>query len=424
MRSALRPPSSRDPPTLRSLFLSHNGMTEPLGQSQVLPYLVGLARKGVDVEIISFEKAGTAKDALAAVEERLRREGIAWQPMVRSAAHGLGTKAWEAGTAVARGLAAALRRRPDIVHARSYLPGAAAHAIASLSPGAKLLFDVRGMLGDEYVDGGSWTRDDLRYKLVKRWEAHLFAHAGGIVVLTEALRSWLRAHRLVPAATPIEVVPCCVDTDTFQIDPAQRAKTRAALGLGERTVVVYSGTLGSWYKAAEMARFVGLLRAHRSDVMLLVLTHADAGELRRAAHAQGLGEGDVVVRKVAPSEMARTLCAGDVGLSLIEPCFSKKGSSPTKVAEYLAAGLTTVVNRGVGDQDELADEPDGCVVLPSFDEPSLAAGARRVAEILARPAAERAEAARRVADARFSLATLGVPRYLSLYRAMCERTAR
>ena len=38
------------------LYISYDGMTDPLGQSQVLPYLVGLTKKGCQFHLISFEK--------------------------------------------------------------------------------------------------------------------------------------------------------------------------------------------------------------------------------------------------------------------------------------------------------------------------------------------------------------------------------
>ena len=41
----------------RVLFVSYNGMLEPLGQTQVLPYLRKLAEKGVRFTLLSFERA-------------------------------------------------------------------------------------------------------------------------------------------------------------------------------------------------------------------------------------------------------------------------------------------------------------------------------------------------------------------------------
>jgi glycosyltransferase involved in cell wall biosynthesis len=315
-----------------------------------------------------------------------------------------------------RGLYSALRRRPKIVHARSYLPAAVADAIATLSPGTKMVFDVRGMLGDEYVDAGWWTQDRLEYKLLKRFERRAFHRAEGIVVLTEALRKWMRAERAVPESTPIQVVPCCVDPERFVAEPEDRARARRELGVEEDFVLLYSGSLGGWYQDTEMARFAAKLQALRSDLTWVVLSHTGPERVDAVARAAGVKR--VVLRKATPEDMPRLLQAGDVGVSFIRPCFSKKGSSPTKVAEYLAAGMPTVMNAGVGDIDALAVERDACIVVRSYDDEELEEAARAAAEIGARSFAERAAATRRVARARYGIEELGVPRYEELYRTL------
>lgn len=38
------------------LYISYDGMTDPLGQSQVLPYLVGLSKEGFQFTLVSCEK--------------------------------------------------------------------------------------------------------------------------------------------------------------------------------------------------------------------------------------------------------------------------------------------------------------------------------------------------------------------------------
>lgn len=403
---------------VRVLYLSHTGMTEPLGQSQVLPYLTGVRRLGVEVEIVSFEPAGTRADAVDAVGARLAGDGIAWQPLVRSASHALMQKAWEASVALARALATAWRRRPDVVHARSYLPAAVADAVATLCPGAEMLFDCRGMLGDEYVDSGHWSREMFSYRLVKRVERRLFDRARGLVVLTEALRRWLGEHGLVGARTSVEVIPCCVDTERFRPDGAARARVRSELGLDGRLAVTYAGTLGSWYLEREMVRFVAALKRLHGAVTFVVLTRAPTERLRQLAAEAGLAGDELAIHAVAPDAMPAMLSAGDLGLSFIAPCFSKMGSSPTKVAEYLAAGMPAVVNLGVGDQAELGGERDACVTLGDFDEPTLSAAAARALKLADRDWTVRSAATHAVAASRFGLSQIGVPRYYRLYRNM------
>lgn len=399
------------------LYLSHTGMTEPLGRAQVLPYLFGLAKLGHEIEILSHEPVGTPPDVVEATRATIEGFGIRWRPLVRSASHHLAVKVWESSRAALIGLAAALRRRPRIVHARSYLPAAVADVIATITPGAKMLFDCRGMLGDEYVDGGNWAEDRLEYRLLKRFEKHAFHRTEGLVVLTEALKRWMRETQAVPTRTDITVVPCCVEAERFRGDEASRRAARLELGVAnDRLVVVYSGSLGSWYQEEEMARFVGSLQRSSPDLTWMVFTRADSTGLRAAAAREGVR--DVVVRAASPEEMPRLLAAGDLGLSFIRPCFSKTGSSPTKVAEYLASGMPVVVNAGIGDQGDLALDSEACIVLGSYDDAELDRGAKAALALAMVPHATRSGASRRVVDARFSLTKLGVPRYDALYRRL------
>ena len=408
---------------MRVVYLSHTGMTEPLGQSQVLPYLRGLTRRGADIEVLSFEPVGTAPGTVETLRDGLRRDGILWRPLVRSSSHAFSMKLYEAGQAVVGGLVESLRKRAQIIHARSYLPAAAAAVVATLSPGARFLFDNRGMVGDEYVDGGNWKRESASYRIVKQVERRLFAGADGLVVLTEALRRWLLEHGLVGPRTEMEVVPCCVDVPRFAVGADVRSAMRRELGVEDRLVIAYSGTLGSWYREQEMARLVGRMRALHPKLTFLVLSRAPTDGLRAAALAAGLQRDELVIRSAAPADMPRLLSAGDLGLSLIDTCFSKIGSSPTKVAEYLAAGLPVVVNAGIGDQTDLRKEPDAAVVIDNLSAEAVDAAAGPALQLALRRHEERVATTVDVARRHFGLEEVGIPRYLGLYQRLLEKRA-
>src|SRR6185369_11523385 len=69
----------------RVLFISYNGMLEPLGQTQVLPYLRELAKRGVKFTLLSFErdKAFTAdgQSACDELKQELAGQGIEWHSL-------------------------------------------------------------------------------------------------------------------------------------------------------------------------------------------------------------------------------------------------------------------------------------------------------------------------------------------------------
>lgn len=397
---------------MQVLHLSHNGMTEPLGQSQVLPYARGLARLGWRIDILSFEPATTPDATLAALRRELARDDIGYSWLRRSPSHALTVKAFEIARAFGALARRGLRHRPSIIHARGYLPAPPAKLLAALAPDAKFLFDCRGLLGDEFVDTGYWQRDGQRYRMLKRAERYLFSHADGLVVLTHRLHHWLVEETgMVSPRVPVEVVPCCVDLDRFRPSDETRERARALIAAGDRFVLAYAGNLGSWYCEEEMTELFAALRRRR-PALLLILTRASTAKLEAALARRGVPPQDVVLRAVEPSEVPHLLLAADAAVSFALPCFAKIASSPIKVAEYLALGLPVVMNRGVGDFDEILDHVEATVDAGQLTSTDLERAAERLAIL---DGARLRTVARAAATTRFSLADVGIPRYHRVY---------
>jgi glycosyltransferase involved in cell wall biosynthesis len=399
---------------VRALYVSHTGMSEPLGQSQVLPYLRGLGRAGWGLDLVCFEPAGATDAELAAAAALMDAAGIGYHWARRSVSHSTAVKAFEASRAILLALRRAVQNGPRVVHARSYLPAAVADLVSSLVPGARFLFDVRGLLGEEYLDAGHWTDRSFQYRLLKRFEKRLFTRADGVVVLTERHRRWLiEEARLLDAATPTEVIPCCVDLGHFHGGTGDRARTRDELGAGDRFVLAYSGSLGSWYCEEQMARFFAAIR-RLTPALFAVYTRSPNGPLVAALRFAGVPDEAVRFVRVPPAEMPRYLAAADGAVSFITPCLSKLGSSPTKVAEYLAMGLPVAMNRGIGDSDELIARVAAVIDAGQMRPEQLEEAASRMVH----PEPGLGATARRAAADIFSVEGVGIPRYSRLYEAL------
>jgi len=390
-------------------------MTEPLGQSQVVPYLRGLVRAGWVIDLVAFEPAAADEDKIRDVVAHLRDDGINYIWSRRRASHGLSAKAADATEALGRALSRALVHRPRIVHARSYLPGAVAKVVATLVPGARFIFDCRGLVGEEYIDFAHWTREDVRYRLVKRYEKVLFGRADAVVTLTQSLRDWLRTERLISSHTLVEVIPCCADLDRFRPDALNRAAARSRLGAADRFVLTYSGSLGSYYCDEELATLFSFIRRRR-PAQLAVFTRGDTDRLRAALVREGVADDDVWIGAVEPQDMPKMLAGADAAASLIQPWFSKIASSPTKCAEYLGVGLPVVANRGVGDMDALVASSPAMVDAGRMSRDELDRAAETVIARAGQP--EVPAEARRLAVAEFDLEKVGVSRYLRLYEKL------
>ena len=60
------------------LFISYDGMTDPLGQSQVLPYLTNLAKLNYEIHILSTEKEENFKKNRDIIYDIVKESNIKW----------------------------------------------------------------------------------------------------------------------------------------------------------------------------------------------------------------------------------------------------------------------------------------------------------------------------------------------------------
>jgi len=283
-----------------------------------------------------------------------------------------------------------------------------------------MIFDVRGLMADEYVDAGHWRQGSIPYRLTKAAEHRALAAADGVVTLTERiwplLNEWDGLRNRNPAHA---VIPCCADLELFKFDNEQRTRRRSELGLADRFVIVYSGSIDGWYLTAEMAEFFACFKKERPDAHLLWLTPSRHERINALMKEREIPSADYTVLAVAPAAVSSYLSASDAGLAFIKPCFSKLASSPTKYAEYLACGLPLIINAGVGDADSLVTKEAAGVLIADFTAGEFAKAAAAVAAFARDPELTRGRT-RRVAERLFDVRTVGLERYASLYEQVLE----
>jgi hypothetical protein len=208
------------------LYISNNGMLEPLGQSQVLAYLKCLA-DGRRIHLISFEKADdwantTERERIA---QDIATAGIIWHPLRYHKRPTALATTWDIACGITLGLWLILRHRLALVHARSYVPSVMALALKRLT-GVKFLFDMRGFWTDERVDGGLWPRTGRMFRVAKGFERRFLLAADHVVSLTRAaVIEMQRFDYLQGRMPPVTVIPTCADLTRFTLMPHITLKT-------------------------------------------------------------------------------------------------------------------------------------------------------------------------------------------------------
>jgi len=401
--------------TVRTLYVCYFGLREPLVQTQVLPYLRELAARGLTVYLMTFEPQMSERwtaQTLADEQTRLAGEGISWTARRYHKRPSAPATLYDIAAGAVAIVRLVRRHRINVLHARAHIPLAMA-LLAVRMTGCALIFDIRGLMAEEYADGGVWAPGSLKFRAIKRLEKAGIKKANQLVVLTQAMKQWLVSNQL-KSANKIEVIPCCVDFANY--DGHGKVDHPVDPQLFE---VIYAGSVTGLYLLEEMGKFFLALRALDPRAFFRILTRSSPTEAGERLRAVGLESKDFWIGGVSASEVPGYLQRARLGLSFRKPTFSQLAASPTKIAEYLAAGLPVVSNSGIGDTDSLLLTETGIgEVLGEF----TAAEFNRVAEAalaLARDVNTRARCIE-VSRRHFDLHAIGGDRYLDVYRRIAD----
>ncbi len=389
------------------LYISYNGIKEPLVKSQVLNYLEGLQSEGYRFLLLTFERNRLRPDEQSSLRQQLNAKGIEWSCLsYHNNPKLLGTvfDVW-AGTRAA--LKLVKKHDVRLLHARSFVPALIARKVKQQT-GLPFINDIRGFWVDEKAYKGSLNQGSTLYKWAKRLEKSCYLESDAIVSLSEAgleeIRSWGEwAGRKPPSMV---MIPTCVDLNAYQ--PKQRLDAKTP-------VFGYVGSLGRGYLGLELFRFFKRATKVFPGSRLLVVSRTDRQLLQQWLMDADLDGDQVDMVSVEPGEVPGQVASMDVGLSFIEPHYSKKASCPTKLGEYLAAGIPVIANPGIGDTDAILNRENTGIMIEDFNDQDIDRSLKQLGELLADGMLS--ERCRQIAEQVFSLKK-GIAAYANLYRVI------
>lgn len=389
------------------LYITYTGLLEPLGQSQVVNYLVRLAETQ-SIAVLSFEKPADTRDrsAVERMQQRLSEQGIRW--------YRLRYHKWPPAIAtwwdIVRGLFVSawvvVIRRVRLVHCRSYIAGVIGLWLKRLF-GCKFLFDMRGFWADERVDGGMWPADGRMYKIAKGFERQFLLNADAVVSLTHAgVREMQQFDYLQERTPPFHVITTCTDLNHFRPLPKP---SDLPLTIG------YIGAAGTWYLFDKTVQAMKVLLDLRPDARLLVINRNEHDLIQRTLDAAGVSGNRYEIASASFEQVPERIAQIEAAIFFLKPAFSKKASAPTRLGELLACGKPCLVNAGVGDMEQIVTENQTGVCLQGLSDDEIEQGVRRLLELIEEQ--DIANRCRRAAEKHFSLEA-GVAAYLKLYESV------
>jgi len=396
-----------------TVYVTRNGLLEPLGQSQVFGYLRGLSRE-YGITLITYEKDEDWADADRVAEMRAAcaELGIRWLPQrflrwprLIAPALSMVRMAWLLQREV-RGQGARL------IHARSYIPAGVALVVGRLL-GVPFIFDMRALWPDELITAGRLRRGSLLHRAILAAERACLRRAGAVVALTHAAVDHLnRVYEAEMAGQRVAVIPTCADLDRFVPATAPPA---------ERIIGCLGTVLSGWFRLDWLAAFVAVAARHDPALVFEMTTRDDPVAVRAAIDPTGGLGARLRIAPAASGEVPEVL-QGQLASVMFYAGgeVSELGRSPTRMAEILGCGLPVVANDGVGDVARIIRDHRVGVVVRGSAEPEMQAAFDALLVLLADPGL--ATRCRKAAEELFSL-DAGTAAFAALYEQVIGAAA-
>jgi glycosyltransferase involved in cell wall biosynthesis len=359
---------------LKIIYISYDGMTDPLGQSQVLPYLLGLSNLNIEIHLISFEK--TERFALKNEDIKLliKNNSILWYPLVYHQKPPVISTIYDLWQLNKTANGIIKKNNISIIHCRSYISSLVGLALKR-KKGIPFLFDMRGFWADERIDGKIWNLEHPLFKIIynyfKRKEKDFICESDYIVSLTENAKTEILSWPLEKKNLQIQVIPCCADLKHFSLNNLKDdilTSWQIKLNISSNDFVIsYIGSLGTWYMIDEMMDLFKVAQEKINNCKFLIITADDPEIALNAAQKANISKSAIIIKKAERSEVPYLIALSKFSIFFIKPSYSKKASSPTKLAEILGMGVPVICNANVGDVERIVEDGQVGFVLKKFE---------------------------------------------------------
>jgi len=355
--------------TVKIIYL-HQYFTTPSMAGGTRSYEMArrLVRGGHEVYMVTSDAAGRSQRWLETEEAGIH---VHWAPVRYSNHMGFSRRV----VAFARFASMAARRAAglpgDLVFATSTPLTIALPAVyAARKRSIPMVFEVRDLWPQGCVAVGS-LRSPPAIAAARRLEAFAYRNSQHIVALSEGMKEGVVGTGY--PADRVTVIPNGSDLRLFRVPPGTgREFRRRHDWLGDRPLVVYTGTLGKVNGVDYLARLAAAVRKHDTEVRFLVVgSGCEERHVRRVAEELGvLGQNFFLQAPVPKHEIPAILSAADLATSTVIDHPHLWENSANKVFDALAAGRPVAINHEGALADMIRTSGCGLVLHPNEPESS------------------------------------------------------
>jgi len=403
--------------TKNVLYISFLGILEPVAFSQVFSYLVKLGREeDLKFTLLSFEKTKLLRQENGIeyqnLKEHLEKNNVEWRVLIHH--RGIG-KIYDFFIGFVYTAFLIIKNKIKIIHARSNEPVVLAY-IASKIFNVRIVYDRRGIMADDYSDDANTSfrisKNGRAYRFIEWFETRIMRACNAVVVLTHKIFSHLDKDPFFKEKKNIFVIPCCVDLNRFSQFLKDESSLMADLRLQDKFIFNYTGSLYNIHCFSEMLDLFAAAKEIIPNAHFLFLSMTDKNIIESQIRFKKMDMKDFTITAAAPSRVNEYLSICDASMMFFKPTFNKLAASPVKFAECLASGLPVIINKGIGDTQELIRQNKVGVVLDGFSKAAYQDALAKLLALLKEP--DIRSRCRRAAEDNLSL-RFGAQKYKDIY---------
>lgn len=330
------------------LFITYDGINDPLGQSQIAPYIEGIARRNYNFFIISFEK-NRASNNYSFTNEFI----FAWDKYKFTKRFFYIGKIFDYVRMLFYSLLNVKKNNISLIHSRGFISGVVALIIFKILK-TKYIYDSRGLWVDERLDNNSLSKNtifsNIIYKFLKKIERRVFSNAEHIIVLTFKVKKYLINNYNIKI-NKLTVIPCAADYKKF-LKIKNTDEIRQKLNIPKDNYVIsYNGSLTGVYQFYKMLEIFNKLNYYFKKTIFLIITNNNSyAESVVSKNYRNLKK-NIRIINTSRENMPKYLSISNVDFFMINPSFARMASFPTKFSESFAMNKPVICNSGIGDID-------------------------------------------------------------------------
>lgn len=330
------------------LYISHDGIFDHIGQSQILPYLK-INSSFYKIFLITYEKK-IYNDRIASVKHQLYTSyGIEWLPQAYHKS--LLGKFYDFFKLILFSAFIILKKRISFSHCRGYIPTLGIYFINKILNN-NYLFDIRDFWADE---GLEIKKHKFVYKIIKKIEGKMIKNAKHVVCLTNSAKKYILEKYSDIKSENISIIPCGTDFNLFNPNSLNKKKIKQIkkiLKFKNKKILLYYGSIGLNYLLDKKIFFFKSINK-KNDWVFLFLINNDLEFLKKLLISKGMNSKDFKILNVDRNELPEYLSMVDLSIFFYREGMRSIGCSPTKLADLFAMNIPIITDSNLGDMNKI-----------------------------------------------------------------------